>query len=204
WFVISLAVTLTPFRISWIVAERYVYLGSIGVIVIFSMFVNWVLGRYKLQGLYWSLLILIVFPLSIRTIIRNADWKSHDTLWLATAKYSPNSPQNHNNLGDYYGRMGDQETAIIEFKKAIELKPNYADAYHNLANTYQQLERFDEAVENYQKAIEFNPGLWQSYQNLGVIYYHQKNFDEALKYFKESLKINPNNDNLQKLVDVIR
>ncbi|MFH2109258.1 MAG: tetratricopeptide repeat protein, partial [Patescibacteria group bacterium] len=92
----------------------------------------------------------------------------------------------------------------IEFKKAIELKPNYADAYHNLANTYQQLERFDEAVENYQKAIEFNPGLWQSYQNLGVIYYHQKNFDEALKYFKESLKINPNNDNLQKLVDVIR
>jgi len=204
WFVIALSVTLTPFRISWIVAERYVYLGSLGIIVIFAMAVNWILEKYKLQGFYWSLLILIVLPLSIRTIIRNANWQSHDTLWLATAKYSPSSPQNHNNLGDYYGRMGDQQTAILEFKRAIELKPNYADAYHNLANTYQQLEKYDEAIANYKKAMEFNPNLWQSYQNLGVIYYHQKNLPEALKYFEESLKINPANSDLQKLVDTVR
>ena len=100
---------------------------------------------------------LHLFALSVRTITRNADWKNQDTLWLATAKTSPSSPQNHNNLGDYYGRQGDLEKAAEEFKTAIKLKPNYGDAYHNLANIYHQMGEDDLAIENYRKALSFNP-----------------------------------------------
>ncbi len=71
--------------------------------------------------------------------MRNFDWKNQDTLWLATAKTSPSSHQNHNNLGDLYARRGEYEKAVEEFKKAIELKPDYGDAYHNLANVYHQI-----------------------------------------------------------------
>ncbi|PIS22919.1 hypothetical protein COT49_02815 [candidate division WWE3 bacterium CG08_land_8_20_14_0_20_40_13] len=204
WFFISLAVSLNPFGVGWVVAERYVYLGTIGIVVVFSILVIWGIDRVKLQSLYLTILFLLVTPLAIRTIIRNSNWKNQDSLWLSTAVTSPTSAQNHNNLGDYYGRQGNLETAVKEFEVAIKLKPDYADAYHNLANTYGQMERFDEAVVAYQKAIEFNPNLWQSYQNLGVIYYHEKNMTEALKYFETALEINPANENLQLLVKEIR
>ena len=186
FFVIALAPTLAPFGISWIVAERYVYLGAIGIFVVAAMAVNKI--TEKTVTFYATLGLLILF-LTARTIARNQDWKNQDTLWLATAKTSPSSPQNHNNLGDLYGRRGDLERSAEEFKKAIELKPGYADAYHNLANTYQQMGKIDEAIENYQKAAEINPQLWQSCQNLAAIYFEQGELELAKEWTEKAQKI---------------
>ncbi|MFA6285612.1 MAG: hypothetical protein WC643_03755, partial [Parcubacteria group bacterium] len=44
FFFITLLPTLTPFKISWIVAERYVYLGTLGIIVVVAMAVNKILN----------------------------------------------------------------------------------------------------------------------------------------------------------------
>jgi tetratricopeptide (TPR) repeat protein len=197
FFLISLLPTLTPFGISWIVAERYVYLGSIGIFVVIAIAIQR-LGQILTKDTKTSFLIFIPILLlfSIRTIIRNNDWKNQDTLWLATAKTSPSSPQNHNNLGDYYGRQGDFQRSIEEFKIAIQLNPRYADAYHNLANTYAQIGEVNKAIENYYKAIEFGPHLWQSHQNLAAIYFSQEKFGLVKEELEKALQINPQNPNL--------
>ncbi len=193
-FLIALSPTLTPLGISWIVAERYVYIASIGLFVLFSygldVFLERIFPKNHKQMLVATLAILTVL-LSFRTIERNFDWKNQDTLWLATDKVSPSSSQNHNNLGDYYGRQKNYEKAIQEFKKAIELQPGYADAYHNLANTYMQTGDIQSAIANYEKAIEYNPNLWQSYLNLGYIYYQEKDFAKAKEYLSRAYNINP-------------
>jgi len=196
WFFVALSPTLTPFGVSWIVAERYAYLASIGIFVLLAMGlvkIGEILGNYKLSYL---LLGIILLPLTIRTIIRNNDWQNQDTLWLAAAKTSPSSPQNHNNLGDLYSRRGEFEKAVEEFKTAIKLNPRYADAYHNLANVYWQTKDVDKAIAAYQKAIELNPRLWQSYQNLAAIYFQQKKLPLAEKHLHEAIRINPRNPNL--------
>jgi len=191
--VVSLAPVLTPFGVSWWLAERYVYLGTIGIFAVVAMGLEKLISHKKLRLLGITMLGLIIISLSARTIVRNRDWKSQDTLWLASAKTSPSSPQNHNNLGDLYSRHGDFEKAVDEFKKATELKPNYADAYHNLANTYQQMGKSDEALENYQEAIKINPNLWQSYQNSARIYFDRQQYSMVEAALKEALKINPQN-----------
>ncbi|MCG2686023.1 tetratricopeptide repeat protein, partial [Candidatus Parcubacteria bacterium] len=196
FFIISLLPTLTPFGISWIVAERYVYLGAIGIFVVVALVFNQLWKNEKLRPGVRILFSLIILALLTRTIVRNVDWKDQDTLWLATAKTSPSSSQNHNNLGDYYGRQGDFEKAIEEFKRAIELNPNYAGAYHNLANTYRQLGKTDWAIENYQKAAELNPNLWQSHQNLAVSYFDRGQLDLAEENMKKAIEVNPENANL--------
>ena len=196
FFLLSLSPTLTPFRLNWIVAERYIYLPSLG---IFAAVGLGLIKLSKLKQFKWvslSLFILVLILLSARTIMRNIDWKNEDNLWIATGKTSPSSPNTHNNLGDVYGRWGDKQKALQEFQTAILLKPNYADAYHNLANTYVELQQLDLALENYQKAISFNPNLWQSNQNIASIYYQQKNYDKALEYIQKALAINPKNINL--------
>lgn len=196
FFFISLLPTLTPLGISWIVAERYVYLGSLGIFVLTAWIIQKIGEIFSNKKLAYGLLAIILLALSVRTIFRNADWKNQDTLWLATAKTSPSSPQNHNNLGDLYNRRGDWEKAVEEFEKAIELKPNYGDAYHNLANTYHQVKQDDLAIENYQKALSLNPSLWQSHQNLASLYFNQKQFDLAKQNLEAAIEIAPQNLNL--------
>lgn len=192
-FLLALTPTLTPFRFNWIVAERYLYLPSVGIFTLIS----W--GIYKLSkkfNVILGLFVIILILLITRTIIRNIEWHSEDNLWIATGKTSPSSPNTHNNLGDVYGRWGDKERALQEFQTAIVLKPNYADAFHNLANTYREISALDKALENYQKAISFNPNLWQSYQNIAAIYFMQGQYAKALENIQKAIQINPKNVNL--------
>jgi tetratricopeptide (TPR) repeat protein len=198
FFVITLLPTLTPLKISWIVAERYVYLGTLGIIVVVAMLFDKILKlneNAKMIGYF--VLVLIVASLSVRTIIRNRDWKSEDTLWISTAQVAPSGQQIHNNLGDVYARQQNYAKAIEEFQKAIEINPNYADAYHNLANTYQQIGQKDAAMANYEKALSINPNLWQSYQNMAAIVFEQGDFPKALENIKRALEIDPQNTQLQ-------
>lgn len=203
FFIITLLPTLTPFKISWVVAERYVYLGSVGIFLLIAITIDklYKITKNKFPPLVIFLLIIILF--SIRTIVRNFDWRNQDTLWLATAKTSPSSHQNHNNLGDLYARHREFDKAVEEFKKSIELKPNYGDAYHNLANVYRQQQKDDLALENYQKAIELNPNLWQSYQNIGAIFFIQEKYDLALSAIQKAVEINPNESNLRSNLGII-
>jgi protein O-mannosyl-transferase len=204
FFVITLLPTLTPLKISWIVAERYVYLGALGVVVVVAMILDKILEfseNSRMVG-YFAL-VLIVGGLSVRTVIRNRDWKNEDTLWMATAAVAPSGQQIHNNLGDVYARQGNYQKAVEEFTLATQINPNYADAYHNLANTYQAMGQNDLALENYQKAASINPQLWQSYQNMAAIYFAQGNFDLAEENIKKALEANPSDQNLQENLKLI-
>ena len=203
FFLITLLPTLTPFGISWVVAERYVYLGSLGIFTVVAIVLKKLSETKVMKPAIVILFCLIIVSLLTRTIIRNIDWKDEDNLWIATARTSPSSPNTHNNLGDVYSRHGDLEKAALEFKKAIQINPSYADAYHNLANTYLAMGRFDEAITNYQKAIYLKPELWQSYQDLGVIYFNLRKYGLAKENLLQAVKINPQDSNLHANLGII-
>lgn len=202
-FLVTLSPTLTPFKLTWIVAERYLYLASLGIIIPVMLFMERIIKKIRINNLDLYLSIVIVTLFIIRTFTRNIDWKNEDNLWIATGKTSPSSPNTHNNLGDVYGRWGDKQKALEEFQTAIALKPNYADAYHNLANTYREVGEIDKALENYHKAIEFNPKLWQSYQNIASIYFQDKDYDKTLEYMEGALKISPQNIGLYSNLGIV-
>lgn len=196
FLIIALLPMLTPLKIAWIVAERYFYFGSVGIFVLIALGIDKISQVTKSQKAGYVILIILLIPLSLRTIIRNIDWKNQDNLWLAAARTSPSSPQNHNNLGDLYSRHGNFEKAAEEFKTAIALLPNYGDAYHNLANVYLQMKKIDLAIENYQKALSYNAGLWQSHQNLAAIFAQQGQFDLSVEQLQKAIVTSPQNPNL--------
>jgi len=204
FFLITLFPVLTPLPVAWIVAERYVYLGSIGIFVVIALAFKTLMERSKPQWLAYLALAIFLASFGARTIMRNVDWKNEDNLWLATVKVSPSGENIHNNLGDVYGRRGDKLKAIEEFKKAILINPRYADAMHNLANTYMEIGKTEKAIFWYAEAIKNNPLLWQSYQNLGAIYYELGELEVAEQLFTEAVKLRPDNDNLKANLEIIR
>lgn len=203
WFVIALLPTLTPFRIGWIVAERYCYLALVGLSVLFAILFDAVLHRKRLYvpTFIFGLVVLLFF--CTQTLSRNAEWVSEDTLWIATARTSPSSPVTWNNMGDVYGRHGDHERAAAMFLRAIAIHPQYADAYHNLASTYVVLNRLDEAVAMYTKALTINPQLWQSHRDLAVIFFNQGDIQRAYEEIKNALTIAPTDPGVQAVLRLI-
>ncbi len=212
---IALAPTLTPFRLNWIVAERYLYLPIIGVLVVVALGIDKLSRLKKFKTITFAFFGIVLILFSLRSIVRNIDWKNEDNLWIATGKTSPSSPNTHNNLGDVYGRWGDKQKSLQEFQTAIALKPNYADAIHNAGNVYKELGQTDQALEHYQKAASINPNLWQSYQNIAAIHFEKasqatgsaqlatQQYSLALENMQKAITISPNNINLYNNLGVI-
>jgi Flp pilus assembly protein TadD len=215
FFLLALAPTLTPFRLNWIVAERYLYLPIIGILVLLGLGIEKLLEAKKFKNVTLTIFVIILIALMTRTILRNIDWKNEDNLWIATGKTSPSSPNTHNNLGDVYGRLGDKQKSLQEFLTAISIKSNYADAYHNAGNVYRETGQIEKALEFYQKASELNPNLWQSYQNIAAIYFESarqatqsaevssKQYNLALENMQKAISVSPNNINLYNNLGVI-
>jgi len=203
FLIISLLPMLTPLKVAWIVAERYVYLGFFVIVGIMALLWTNLYEKVNNKRIVYLLFGLLIALWSGRTIIRNIDWKNQDNLWISADRTSPSSPQNHNNLGDMYSRHGDYPKAAEEFIQAVTLKPDYGDAYHNLANTYRLMNDNLKAEENYRKALKFNPNLWQSYQNLTVILYEKGNLAEAKETIQKAISLSPQNQDLRLIAGVV-
>ncbi len=203
FFFLALSPTLTPFGVSSLVAERYVYLATVGIYAVVGLFLDKFFVKPQVQNLMVVLVVTMVITLMITTYLRNQAWQNQDTLWLATDRTAPNSPQNNNNLGDYYIRTGNLEMAVKHFQKAIALNPGYAHAYHNLGNVYGQLGKLDLALASYLQAVKFNPNQWQSYQQIALIHYLQKDQAKARIYIDQALTINPDDQKLKQQKQVI-
>lgn len=191
FFLISLLPTLSPLKIGWVVAERYVYIGSVGVIASIMYVANWLFQHKFLKPFQYIVYAILILGLSTRTIIRNNDWNTADSLWIATGRTAPSDPKTHNNLGDMYSRHKEYKKAIAEFSLAIQLLPYYADAYHNRGNALYLDGQVEEAISSYKNAIKYNPRLWQTYRTLGVLFTMQKKYDLAGEYFQKAIAINP-------------
>jgi len=187
-FIITLAPTMLPVRIAWVVAERYIYFGSLGLCLVTAWLLVKALKKYPhaLLGVVGILLVL----LSVRTIFRNQDWRTRETLWVATAKVSPTSSKAWNNMGDIYAGKKDFQSAINAFQRAIELQPNYVDAHHNVGVTYLQIREFEKAIEWFEKAIAIFP-LPQSYHDMGVAYFYLGEFGKSEELFQKVLEFDP-------------
>ncbi len=196
FFMIALAPTLNPFGLSWLVAERYSYLGSIGLYFVVAYLINKLAENKTYKAVGYIIFVLLIITLTIRTLMRNAEWKNVDTLWVATGRTSPSDPKTHNNLGDMYARHGDYKNAEKEFKTAIALNSSYAAAYHNLANTYKLMGNDAEAIKFYEQAATIDPTIWQSYENIGSIYFKAGNFPKAIEYIDKAYRVDKNNPNV--------
>ena len=192
-FVLFLAPTYSPIIVANLVAERYIYFPS----VILSIFAAFLYERYvrnskkiiKIAAL--SLFMLTITIYTVRTIIRNGDWRNPEKFWQATVAVSYKSPSAYSEAGLMYHQKADVQKAIALLKKAIEVSPNYAKAYNNLGVIYREIGKHEDAMDLYKKAIEINPRYLDAYYNLGNIYRDIGRNEEAIALYKKAIEIDP-------------
>lgn len=192
FFVVSIAIYLLPLQIAWLVAERYVYIGTIGILVLIALFFNWLLKFKKANVFIYIVFFTIVSLLGVRTIIRNFDWQNEDTLMTSTLRTNPENAKVHNHIGTIYGRKKDYVNAMKEFEIAQKLDPELPDSYHNMGNAFYEQKMSDKAIPLLEKALQVDPNHWESYQLLANIYYDLGDFKKVAENIQKILPINPN------------
>lgn len=102
---------------------------------------------------------------------------------------------NEKEIGAYYGKAicfdykNDLNSAIENFKKAIEIDYFYDRAHYYLACDYDRLNMREEAIRELKICIELDPYDYVSYSDLGAFYEESKEYEKALFYINKSLEI---------------
>ncbi|HLM84253.1 MAG TPA: tetratricopeptide repeat protein [Candidatus Bathyarchaeia archaeon] len=192
FFLISLIPTHLPIKTNWILGERYVYFGSVGLFAIIACFFDWMLKMYpRHKNFIHIVFATILIAFSIRTIIRNRDWKNELTLYIATQKTSPSGSLVYDELGKAYCRQGDDEKAIEAFKKSIEINQYDPYPHYDIAMLYSKNGQPDLAFEELKKTIALSPNSAPAYHYLAVLYEGRNEKDLAISGYMAAIDKDP-------------
>ncbi|MFH0739380.1 MAG: tetratricopeptide repeat protein, partial [Candidatus Omnitrophota bacterium] len=190
FFILFISPTLSPIPISWMIAERYLYLPSLSLSVFSALIYDRCASRGPgLRNKILFLFVLIMAVYTLRTILRNEDWRDPKRFWRQELKISPGSASVHNKMGDIYRSEGNFTKAIEELNKALAIKPKDANAYNNLGVIYSDMGDKRAAAFCYLKALEINPKFTEAYFNLGNVYAALGKNKEAVYSYHKAIEL---------------
>ncbi len=196
WLLASFSILLNIYPLDSTITERWLYapfvpiLGITGIIIFESIKKYYVLEKVIIVA------ILIVLPiLSVRTIIRNFDWKDNKTLVFHDIKLNPDSYELQGGYATIVGNEGNMEEAKKHYERALELAPNWWVTYTNLGIVYEKEGAFDKAKDLYMTAIK-NVNDPLAYENLAVLKFKTEEPRESADLAISGLKYFPNNPTL--------
>jgi tetratricopeptide (TPR) repeat protein len=92
---------------------------------------------------------------------------------------------------EYFTYNNDFSTAIVHYKKAIELDNNYAPAYNMMGLSESLLGNYKEAEEAFMKYIKLKPNVADSYDSYAFLLLKMGRYDESITQYKKALERNP-------------
>ncbi|KAG7213726.1 hypothetical protein KM043_002960 [Ampulex compressa] len=161
------------FYVGFVIAERILYLPSVGACLLVGSAVS---GCYRIARRSGSRrrgrIVLfataaLIGLMSAKTLVRNADWYDEESLYRSALSVNP--PKAYGNLGSVLSAQGRAAEAEEAFVQALRYRPNMADVHYNLGILQQGRKNYEEAILSYQRAIHFRPSLAQAYVNLGAV-----------------------------------
>ena len=192
-------ITILPTLPAENIADRYLYIPSIGIFFIAAEGFYW-LYRSKLEPIkivkpiLAILLIGILSTFSFLTWERCQVWRDSLSLWNDVLKNYPDTPIAYNNRGEAYLRKGDYDRAIFDYDQALRINPNFYKAYtlhDNRGAAYLMKGDYERAIADFHQALRIKPNDANAYYNRGTAYFNKGDFEEAIADFNKALEINP-------------
>ncbi len=112
-------------------------------------------------------------------------------LYQRILMFEPDAEDVYVNLGILYVSLDDPDSAIENFKIAINLQSTYVDAYLNLASTLQQKGLVDEAIKISSEALSANPNEPRILCNLACALKEKGLFEQCIENCKRAISISP-------------
>jgi tetratricopeptide (TPR) repeat protein len=95
-------------------------------------------------------------------------------------------------LGLNEQRLGENDKAAVEFKRAIEIEPSNAAAHFELGSCYFRLGRRNDAIQQLKAALALEPWYTRADEALADLYIQNKDFAAARAHLNHLLSVDPN------------
>jgi len=151
-------------------AERYLYLPSVGFVILLALFLVSIKSKLRRGASILVVVFLLLGVYATVTVSRNRDWKDDYTLFTDTVKKSPDAAIPRNILGHILSEKGWLDEGMQQYRIALALNPNLVEAHNNLGNAYYKKGLLDYAIREYQIALFLNPNDRDALYNLSVVY----------------------------------
>ena len=103
--------------------------------------------KKKIVAIIVFSLISILCVHSIKTVVRNQEWKNDNSLFRSAIRINPGNGKIYNNLGHDYEGKGNFSYAEKLFRMASLVQPDDVGAFINLGRTLKQLGDHPQAEE---------------------------------------------------------
>lgn len=145
------------FPVGFVVAERVLYVPSMGFCVLVAHGFKSLALRGALKKVSWLFMGVLLLTHSVKTFYRTWDWESEYTLFTSALKVNKNNAKLWNNVGHALENQNDYERALKYFLQATRVQPDDIGAHMNVGRTYKNLNRSKEAEEAYLVAKSLMP-----------------------------------------------
>jgi Flp pilus assembly protein TadD len=177
---------------SAIVAERYLYLPSVGFCLLCAVWFETLLDAERYRRAAAAAAVVLLLACGAAAAARADIWKDEHSLYRNLVQTTPAFAEGHVGLGIALRKQGDRAGAIAEFTTALALDPRSENAHNNLGNVLADLGQRPAAIEHYRQSAQLNPDNAEVPYNLGRLYAEENNIPASIAAYRESLRLNPN------------
>ncbi|GFG31598.1 hypothetical protein Cfor_11746, partial [Coptotermes formosanus] len=175
------------FYVGFVVAERVLYIPSVGYCLLVGLGCHVVYSRTS-KNLVVVCFALLLATFSVRTVQRNRDWMDEESLYRAGIPINP--PKSYGNLGSVLSSQGRVEEAEWAYRMALKYRSNMADVHYNLGILLQGREQYEEAIKSYQLAIQYRPTLALAHLNLAQLLERRGQYEQAVSVYRRCSRLN--------------
>ncbi|CAM1296549.1 Uncharacterised protein g1588 [Pycnogonum litorale] len=156
------------FRVGFVIAERTLYLPSIGFCIIVVIGLHQ-LANHLSKSQMQIFFVILLSSFTARCIQRSHEWTNEKLLFQSGLKVCPLNAKVHYNIAKTAADNGDKNTAVFQYSEAIKLNPDYDQALNNLANILKDNGQLDDAERLLLSAIYIRPDFAAAWMNLGIV-----------------------------------
>lgn len=191
WFTAFLAPVLGLFSFGGaLVAERFLYLPSVGAALLLAIAVEAPLSIQH-RRLACAALGLLVVVSTILTSLRLPVWSDGISLYGDIVRSSPDYAPAYENLGVSLSQAGRHGEALAVLQQARALDPDYAGFHNGIGLSLAALGRTEEAQVSFRQAVELEPSNAQLWYNLGVAERALGHLKAAEGAYRNAARLNP-------------
>ncbi|KAM7364611.1 transmembrane O-mannosyltransferase targeting cadherins 4 isoform 2-T2 [Cochliomyia hominivorax] len=173
-------------KVGFVIAERVLYVPSIGYCFLVSYGFMWFYENFKFRYFLSVVYAFLVLIFIIRCRQRSSEWLTEEKLFSSALDVCPNNAKVHYNIARLSTDVKNNSKAFNHYHKAIELYPDYDSALMNLGNLYRETGNLKKAEYYLKRSLEVTPDLATAWMNL-----EQHLYTEALNHWQRAVAINP-------------
>ena len=193
WYLGTLVPTIGLVQVgSQTMADRYMYIPSIGLFILIVWGVNELLSSkpWKSMFLAWAGTAMLAGCL-VCTRLQLRYWQNSATLFLHAVQVTTGNYSAYNGLGKALDDMGKKEEALRFYAEAIRIEPHFPEAQYNLGSVLMGQGRLDEAISHFKLALQDDPKLAQAHNNWAKALLKEQKPDEAEVHLARAVALQP-------------